>query len=926
MLDSNTKGGQLPLPTGALLELDVPLEDCTPLPRDDVPDAQLSPSLVQRRAEERYPLRSLVVPGPNTTLRNAFTHDAQQRFRSTLARLDPRIVAKLNQPFGKENLRQCFRAEAALRHVLVPLWWSGFLAGNVASWNSLCAAYYPARLLRELLRDYGDVKFFGAKGYNPNWEKETEVDKDRVAMNTAAVLYFSGSVADTVRWLGGPHVADYRPHAQTLQKLRESDVDDRVVADLSRILYDGIPAQCNVSSTEKNFSAYFEYGNHSTVEDVPEKTYKAMVKDARKGFTLLLDERVILLLLHCHVTPQGIVDLNTLHKNPRPIFDSSFRPHPWCFAINDWTHKDNEPPLTFAGAEMGFMIWLYNLRITYPHEEIYLADDDVSGAFRLMKYHPNLMALHTSRQCGYCVINTGGTFGDNTSPSNFDPLGLARRQLAHYLWVHDQSACERILPYLPPLQRAPTPSPEEVATFVPADVDGINVGVLGPNGERKPPPYNMHVDDALYGDVGEFLEHTICTSVSALFWVLGEPTDPLVPSPLSFDKFEAYYNHTRKMVGRRFNSRTLSVGMLDYKREQLSSLLADWAKRERFELLEIAQLLGSLENHTRYARWARCWYFALQNAVRRILHARYKILERLFKKAGLTAKYLSELPSHLAHRVSNLVSRDRAKLLWTARQSYPVDAPIRAAIVRLSDYVDSADSPWEVPLGMIIPREPHFFSRGDASHSGGGAYCERLRYWFDIVWSPRVVRGVDLTPSAADFVHINSLEFIVVILQLAATKVRLEETPKEVLVEWFGGQMPDIPVWFGETDNTVSRSWENRATSRSVQGQGLVAIYAELLRTTRVHTQCMHLAGKLNVVADDISRNDFSLPLGRRAQQLYPKHPCLEHLDYFQPSAELIQLLTLRLYSRHSLDPCVLPKDIGRFLPVSSTTSISVIL
>jgi hypothetical protein len=57
-----------------------------------------------------------------------------------------------------------------------------------------------------------------------------------------------------------------------------------------------------------------------------------------------------------------------------------------------WTHKDNEPPLTFAGAELGFMIWLYNLRITYPSLEIYIADDDISGAFRLMRYHPNCMA------------------------------------------------------------------------------------------------------------------------------------------------------------------------------------------------------------------------------------------------------------------------------------------------------------------------------------------------------------------------------------------------------------------------------------------------------------------------------------------------------------------------------------------------------
>jgi len=290
-----------------------------------------------------------------------------------------------------------------------------------------------------------------------------------------------------------------------------------------------------------------------------------MIKDSRKGFTLLLDQRAILLMLHCHLTPQGVVDLNTPHKSPRPIFDSSFRPEPWCWAINDWTSPDNEPPLTFSTAEMEFMVWLYNLRITYPTDEIYLADDDISGAFRLMKYHPNLVPM----QCGFCVVNTGGTFGDNTNPSNFDPLGLGRRQLAHYLWTAAAGAVATIVPYLPPLNLAPAPSARDIATFRAADPDTTNTGVMQVDGTRKPPPYNMHVDDALCADVGMHIFHSICVSILALFWLLGFPTNPLVPSPLSVDKFESFYNHQRKMVGRRFNSRTLSVGLLDYKLDQL---------------------------------------------------------------------------------------------------------------------------------------------------------------------------------------------------------------------------------------------------------------------------------------------------------------------------------------------------------------------
>jgi hypothetical protein len=888
-----------------------------PIPDDDVVDELLPSDLALRRAEERYPVDSFVTAEEPNTLREAFTQAAQRRFRTTLDSVDHRILARLDQPFGKDNLSQRFYSTPGLRHILLPLWKSGFLYDDPTSWSSFCDAYFPASILRDLLKEFGDVPFRGIRGFPEGWEAETSINQERVAMATAGLLHFNGSVADLVRWIGGPHVGAQRDHLTTLKTLEASGVDASVVADLRRIFLDGIPGTCRAISGEDNFTAYYRYGNHSTVDDDPEKAYQAMVKDNRKGFTLLFDYRAVLLMLHCHLTPQGLVDLNTPYKNPRPIFDSSFRPYPWCFAINDWTHKDNEPALTFAGAELEFMVWLYNLRITYPDLEIYIADDDVSGAFRLMKYHPNCMAMHTFIQGAYGVVNTGGTFGDNTSPSNFDPIGMARRQLAWYMWKHDPAVVERVLPYLPPLLMAPAPTPTEVASFRPADRDTLNGGVLDQSGDRLAPPYNMHVDDALYADVGTHLIHTICSSVGALFGVLGLPSNTQVPSPLSTDKFEGWYNHERKLVGRQFNSRSLTVGMLPHKRERLLQLLLHWASATSYDLLEIAQLLGVLENHTKYARWARCWYFALQNHARRALSTRYQIILRRYKRQEQELRFTRQLPATLLHRVDTLVARDKAHLLWTTRQRFSVDPPLLEAIRHLISYVEATTSPWEVPLGMIIPREHHFWSRGDASLLGGGAYCPGLRFWFDLGWSSRVLHGVRMvSPSSADYVHINALEFIVVILQLAAIKTRLGASDA---ANYFPDGVPNIPVWLGETDNTVSASWENRATARSSQGQGLVAIYAELLRTSFIHTQCRHLAGVLNVVADDISRNDFSLSSSPRCSQLFRKHPSLASLDYFLPSPELLQLLTSQLFSRHSLGPCDLPTVLGQFVPAGCT-------
>ena len=530
-----------------------------------------------------------------------------------------------------------------------------------------------------------------------------------------------------------------------------------------------------------------------------------------------------------------------------------------------------------------------------------------------------------SRQCGYFVVNTGATFGDNTSPSNFDPLAAGRRQLAWYLWSSGEDFVPRISQYLPaPIELAPRPTDAEAAEFAAADLDELNPGVINPDGSRKPPPYHMHVDDNMYADVEGHLPRTICASLYSLFCILGLPTNPLVPSPLSNEKFESKYNHQRKLVGRKFDSRKLTVGILDYKIDQLRELLQDWLAKSRFELLELAQLLGILENHTRYARWARCWYYALQNTMRRVLHGRYCIIERFYQRKRKRRAYQQQLPAQLSSRIDVLIARDKAQLLWSTRQKFRITPEVLQCLRALYHYVTTCSDPWEVHLGLIVPRIPHVRSKGDASLIGGGAYSLEFSFWFDIKWSKRTRRGAcTLRPHQPGFVHINALEFVVIILQLAAVRVRWDSIRHQGDSHHTLPRLPSVLVWKGETDNTVSRSWENKVTAKTSSGQSLVGVYAELLRTSHIHTQCTHIAGVDNIIADDISRNDFSLPYSRRRSQLLRKHPSLQPLDYFLPSPELVQLLESCLFSRQELDfsTLELPSTLGRMLPGSSTIS-----
>ena len=240
--------------------------------------------------------------------------------------------------------------------------------------------------------------------------------------------------------------------------------------------------------------------------------------------------------LNTHLTPQGLVDIMHTRRKPRPVFDSSFRPWPGAHSINDWTSKVNEPALHFADAFNQFCIWHWNLAISYPQSNHHTGDDDVQCAFPRVKYSPNLVAMHRAPLSNDTLImNTGLTFGDCRSPSNWDPIARARQQLAQKLW-HDPDILERASPYLPALSFAPPVTLAERATFAIAIPDSQNRGVFNPKtGERTAPRYNHHVDDNMYGDISELMHRAAAASIVSLYKILLGYPEERFSDPISWE-------------------------------------------------------------------------------------------------------------------------------------------------------------------------------------------------------------------------------------------------------------------------------------------------------------------------------------------------------------------------------------------------------
>ena len=269
------------------------------------------------------------------------------------------------------------------------------------------------------------------------------------------------------------------------------------------------------------------------------------------------------------------------------------------------------------------------------------------------------------------------------------------------------------------------------------------------------------------------------------------------------------------------------------------------------------------------------------------------------------------LPKHLERRLAPLIARDMAKLLWHSKANFDVPSELRSTLELIQTWLHDPTVKWEKPIAHWVDRDPTFVSAGDASQRAGGALCDELKFWFDVQWSPRVQRGCSLDAKHPEFIHINVLEFIVALLQLAACIAALESGYAQSL----GLSLPDIPHLVVWTDNTATKAWANKVTTSSRRAQPLLGVLSGLLRRSNIGFESGHIAGVDNDIPDFISRPELAhqpaVSHFARAQQIFAFESKLRSWHFFRPSPELCSLLESLLFSELWAAPPSLPKNLG---------------
>ena len=118
---------------------------------------------------------------------------------------------------------------------------------------------------------------------------------------------------------------------------------------------------------------------------------------------------------YCRATPQGIREK---YEKFRVIFDSSTQSSPDEVVLNHVTPTDQEAPIDFGTAKRKLLTNIYNWRVSFPDEVIYLALADITACFRFPRISADVTGAFGFLAETLYFISSSHVFGSNTSASS----------------------------------------------------------------------------------------------------------------------------------------------------------------------------------------------------------------------------------------------------------------------------------------------------------------------------------------------------------------------------------------------------------------------------------------------------------------------------------------------------------------------------
>ena len=761
-----------------------------------------------------------------------------------------------------------------------------------------------------------DVDFSALTEPRLNYAAQTEIDMNRVEQLSAASVYYNLNFGLVARMLGVEVFGDHRNVEDICERARlvssESDVEH-----IKRILSDGCPAEFDYEESVENKKIFLQRGNHPSVTIHADVVKETLNKEERNSHVIPFYYWVVWFSTFGHHVPQSM--LVKLLRKARLIWDGTSKRSAAEVTMNDVTSIENEPEITFGYVFMSFMIWIYNLRIEFPDEEIVLAFMDITACFRWPRINPDMIGAFGFIIGPLYFAASAMVFGSVASASSWEPFrrtieGLATLYFArkNLVIVHKH--------LLDAIQWAKPAAPD--VTFVRAYSCDINRGIRDEDGNLKPTPHHLYVDDDLLADTIPRMRYSLAAGIEAIFDILGWPATWLRQCALSMEKWCGLcITYNVILLGFVFDTRLLTIGISDDYRAEVLKLFADhWPDNKRkFTVGEIERLIGKLGRigqafrpiyHLMPQLYASVAYALRDNKA--YLASTSGAFRGMMKRAKSKARGVgAELKANMAE--INYAIGEAAKKIHRADYEHrmPPSLIIELAAIKrlLMDYTIKLAT----PIGHIIPRKHHFSTACDACKRGGGGWSFELSFWWHHSFEEEVYRrGCFKNNKHGDMISINCLEFVCVIINFAAAIVSIAA----------GIACDDPhPVLLNFCDNLAACAWVNFKCKESIIGRRLSLLFAGLLLNSNLGIQTEWIATAENFIADKISRlklaakensTEFSFDFASLLSS-YPKQ--LQGCRRFVPGRKLLLLISDVLLKSVSPDPLTIknwePADLG---------------
>jgi len=813
--------------------------------------------------------------------------------------------------FGRPSKNHSFTTEVVFDHILIFILKSNFF--SIQDHQNIIEVHPLYSHLSYLTKQLQSYDFRPLSKIDPDFATRSSIPMDRKMQFTAALLHYNFHAASVIRFCGN----NYTNTHIDLQQLRanlQNIVPDNIICYVIRALTVGAPSFINGHNSRKNFLDYYRYGNHHTITKNPSLVAKALIKEDKYNFFLPFPSWVVRFLYHLHLSPEGLVVKPG--KTDRLVFDATFKISHSSQSLNTtWTHVKDEPPIWYGTAFQRHLTRIWNIRISFPLEDILLWDDDVSGAFRLVKYNPEVAAAFSAILNNILCVPVGQNFGGNTSAQNWEGIARAREYLAqHFSNKKISSLLKKHNSILSLIKFSSLSSSK--TKFTPASPDSHHQGVYD-NKVLINTPHNTFVDDNCIAEIRSRMPQAMAASVESLFTILGQPDHSSRRSPLSMDKYyQAECSHTKKQLGYLINTRSMTVSFPNEKFKKMINILHQWhAKRKSYMVRQAAELAGNLEFFSTITPWIRFLTFSIKHSVLLALRDNNAKISSTKSMRHLFSDSLLLEQNEDAISRKNFAFSKIVKSIWNLKTKFFITTTLRNDIGYLHTVFSSPKYKIMAPIAHIIHRDPDYVAYGDACLDGAGGFSENLQFWWFLQW-PKNIEARNIKHFRAKYkspnghmISINLLEYVAIIISYAAAISYSSRHP-----QCSKHSYPTIKIF---SDNKSAIAWTIKASASTSSGKSLALLLASLLVNQPLGLWSGYVEGSKNILADKISRMQTHSKkfLFSTLSQEYPN---LAHYNRFHPSPELLSniweaLLSPKIFRLTKI------KNLGRFDPDSYT-------